>query len=91
MHRKHSQGAKEVLPGSRGPWEPPVLPGAHFRSQGKIDRLPCPFSPWPPSSHLQGKELQGEDEEGDEEEVRKNTFVFKRESRSDLNHTPPQQ
>lgn len=91
MHREHSQGAKEVLPGSRGPREPPVLLGAHFRSQGKIDRQPCPFSPRPPGSRSgEGAAGREEEEEGDGEEVRKNTFVFKRGSRWGLNHTSAQ-
>ena len=52
VHRKHSQGAKEVLPGSRGTWQSPVLLGTHFRSQGEIDYLLGTFPLGLPSTLL---------------------------------------
>lgn len=52
VHRERSQGAEEVLPGSRGPREPPVLPGTHFRSQGEIDSLPGTSPLGPPHGHV---------------------------------------
>lgn len=58
MHRQHSQGAEEVLPGSRGPWQSPMLLGTHFRSQGESNYLPSTFPLGLPSSHL-GNEAAG--------------------------------
>ena len=73
MHRQRSQGAEEVLPGSRGAWESPVLFGTHFRSQGETDRLlytfPLDLPSSPPGMGLLGSDDEGE--EGGEEEIRK--------------------
>lgn len=54
VHREHSQGAKEVLPSSRGTWESPVLLGTHFRSQGEIDCVSWTIPHGPPKQSFRG-------------------------------------